>query len=73
MLHITPTLIGTYEGSDKKGWFTLNDVWATKDGVMWTACTKNATWRGRIWAGAAVFQGEMFVLFIECCVCCVCL
>ena len=40
----------------------FNDVWSSPDGVNWTAVTPSAHWSPRLWFGAAVYRGHMWVL-----------
>jgi hypothetical protein len=40
----------------------FNDVWSSPDGVNWTAVTPSAPWSPRLWFGAAVYRGHMWVL-----------
>jgi hypothetical protein len=49
-------------GKAHKGGFVVNDVWKSTDGVHWTQCVEHAPWAGRIWQGAVVFRGEMWVM-----------
>jgi hypothetical protein len=39
-----------------------NDVWSSADGVTWTCETKAAPWGPRLWFGAAVYRGRIWVL-----------
>lgn len=43
--------------------FTVNnDVWKSSDGKNWTRVDQHADWDARIWHGATVYNGEMWVL-----------
>lgn len=39
-----------------------NDVWSSADGVNWTCETEAAPWASRLWFGAAVYRGRIWVL-----------
>jgi len=40
----------------------LNDVWSSADGKTWRQETAAAPWHPRLWFGAAVYRGHMWVL-----------
>lgn len=40
----------------------LNDVWSSADGKSWRQETAAAPWHPRLWFGAAVYRGAMWVL-----------
>ena len=39
-----------------------NDVWSSPDGVNWICETEAAPWAPRLWFGAAVYRGRIWVL-----------
>jgi len=40
---------------------SLNDVWRSSDGVNWVRLVKHAPWSPRIWPGAVVHRGSIYL------------
>ena len=53
---------GTGTGEPLVGYRAYNDVWASADGKRWGKVVASAPWTPRIWFGAAVYRGCMWVL-----------
>lgn len=49
-------------GNYVPGYFATNDVWSSSDGVEWRCETASAPWAPRLWFGAAVYRGRIWVL-----------
>jgi hypothetical protein len=49
-------------GNYTPGFFAMNDVWNTSDGIHWERVSESAPWSPRIWFSSAVYRDVMWVL-----------
>lgn len=49
-------------GNYTPGYFALNDVWSSSDGVHWEQVTESAAWAPRIWFSGVVYRDRLWVL-----------
>jgi len=49
-------------GPGGSNYIVNNDVWKSSDGKNWTRVDQQADWDARIWHGATIYNGEMWVL-----------
>ncbi len=49
-------------GNYVPGYFALNDVWSSGDGVNWRKETDAAPWHSRIWFSSVVYRDHMWVM-----------
>src|SRR5690606_9061923 len=49
-------------GNYDPGYFALNDVWSSEDGIHWTKLLDAAPWHERLWFSSAVYRGRIWVM-----------
>ncbi|MBX2923522.1 MAG: alpha/beta fold hydrolase [Chitinophagaceae bacterium] len=49
-------------GNYVPGYFALNDVWSSEDGVHWTKVCDAAPWHERIWFSSVVYRNRLWVM-----------